>query len=544
MASSKVKIDTEGGKVYFDPTTGMITGADKTVTSVVIPATIEGVPVTSINQWAFYENPVLKSVTIPNTVTTIGKGAFYGYTALESIVIPESVTELSEMMLYHCTGLKRAYLPNSLTKINRLAFYECTSLEYITIPQNVELICEMAFYDCSSLKGVAFKSNNTVLEKTIRGDRELNFVFWHCLTIEKVVNCPDPEWSQRMLQNRWEYDYMSNQNPSDYIVDEGEDAVIYRDIAQSVTAGCTTDMEKARAITNWVIQHVDYDAEFARTKQNRPDIYRDSKTLISGILADETKQVTTTCGGYTNVTLSLLWSIGIPATGIWREQKPGERIDHEYGIAYLDGRWAWFDTTQSDHDDSESEDEAERRASLNGPDPDYLDAKSCGLGFNFDHRSDYIQSPTGKFEPIPEDISMPEMVQDWDDSVAATGDGFYKSSDGEWVLFINGAPDYGYNDLYCDPEVGWWLVKNGKVDFEYNGLYGSANFGWWKIAGGAVDFGFTDLFCSPQYGWWLVNGGSVAFWYNDLFGSPNYGWWKVSGGAVDFGFTDLYYSPS
>ncbi|MCP3693612.1 MAG: leucine-rich repeat domain-containing protein, partial [Planctomycetaceae bacterium] len=52
----------------------------------VIPDTIEGNPVTSIGDGAFFDN-FLSSITIPDSVTSIGEGAFWEC-ALRSITIP------------------------------------------------------------------------------------------------------------------------------------------------------------------------------------------------------------------------------------------------------------------------------------------------------------------------------------------------------------------------------------------------------------------------------------------------------------------------
>lgn len=63
-----------------------VTGlSDKTVTKLTIPATYQGLPVTSIGWGAFYGCVGLTSITIPNSVMSIGEQAFSGCTSLTSI---------------------------------------------------------------------------------------------------------------------------------------------------------------------------------------------------------------------------------------------------------------------------------------------------------------------------------------------------------------------------------------------------------------------------------------------------------------------------
>src|SRR5215471_8483754 len=68
-----------------------ITGYTGTDANLVIPSTIDGLPVTSIGTGAFAGNS-LTSVTIPNSVTNIGDFAFEYCLGLTNFTIPNSVT--------------------------------------------------------------------------------------------------------------------------------------------------------------------------------------------------------------------------------------------------------------------------------------------------------------------------------------------------------------------------------------------------------------------------------------------------------------------
>lgn len=83
-----------GGNIYFDVTTGTITGCDYAVTEANIPSEIYGVPVVTIGNEAFRGCGNLTSVTIPGSVTSIGTSAFYQCYGLTGVNIPSGVTAI------------------------------------------------------------------------------------------------------------------------------------------------------------------------------------------------------------------------------------------------------------------------------------------------------------------------------------------------------------------------------------------------------------------------------------------------------------------
>ncbi|MEI8341728.1 MAG: leucine-rich repeat domain-containing protein [Verrucomicrobiota bacterium] len=89
----------------FNSATGTITGYTGAGGAVVIPASIDGKPVTAIGDNAFSGVSSLTSVIIPASVTRIGGGAFQGCTGLTSVTIPNSVTSIGSYAFYDCRGL-------------------------------------------------------------------------------------------------------------------------------------------------------------------------------------------------------------------------------------------------------------------------------------------------------------------------------------------------------------------------------------------------------------------------------------------------------
>ncbi len=197
-----------------------ITDCDAAATgALTIPATIEGLPVTSIGKHAFdncdgltsvtipdgvtsleyrsfYDCDGLTSITIPDNVTTIHAEALRGCNSLTSIVvspnnalfssvdgvlfnknqtillnypagktgdyvIPGSVTSIRYLAFYDCDGLTSVTIPNSMTSIGLLAFYDCDGLTSVTIPDSVTSIGDRAFYRCRSLTNIAVSPGNT-----------------------------------------------------------------------------------------------------------------------------------------------------------------------------------------------------------------------------------------------------------------------------------------------------------------------------------------------------------------------------------------------
>ena len=111
------------------------------ITDVVIPSSINGVPVTTIGEYAFEVND-LTSVVIPDGVTTIGEGAFDGNNVTK-VVIPDSVTTIGDWA-FNSNNLTSVVIPDSVTAIGYEAFYG-NNLTSVTIGNSVTTIGDGAF---------------------------------------------------------------------------------------------------------------------------------------------------------------------------------------------------------------------------------------------------------------------------------------------------------------------------------------------------------------------------------------------------------------
>ncbi|MDB4608019.1 leucine-rich repeat protein, partial [bacterium] len=155
-----------------------ITECDKKASGeLIIPAIIEGKPVTKIGEAAFLRCSSLTSITIPKGVTSIEKRALVGCYRLTSINVElgssnykdvDGVLFNKEKTLLHTypadkTGANYV-IPNSVTSIGNEAFLRCTSLTSITIPDSVTSIGKNAFYGCSGLNALTFLGDAPKIE--------------------------------------------------------------------------------------------------------------------------------------------------------------------------------------------------------------------------------------------------------------------------------------------------------------------------------------------------------------------------------------------
>ena len=170
-------------------------------TKLIVPSEYNGLPVTSILGYAFYNENII-SITIPNSINNISEDVFNGFTSLKETnvdesnpnylsvdgvlfnkdktallcyprgktdtdyVIPDSVTSLDEGVFRGCDYLKNITISNSVTSIGAETFVGCSSLETVNIPESVTYINigegfqTSPFSNCTSLKEINVDESN------------------------------------------------------------------------------------------------------------------------------------------------------------------------------------------------------------------------------------------------------------------------------------------------------------------------------------------------------------------------------------------------
>lgn len=156
-----------------------IVGCNNDVREIDIPDSIDGMPITSIGEYAFSECAKLTRVTIPDSIYSIGRGAFRGCRLLEKIDIPLGAytspysfancislkavrlsADIGEGAFSHCLSLCKIDITDGVTEIDDDAFEHCESLAEITLPKALTRLGALAMRGCFSLTRVTFSEPN------------------------------------------------------------------------------------------------------------------------------------------------------------------------------------------------------------------------------------------------------------------------------------------------------------------------------------------------------------------------------------------------
>ena len=170
---------------------------------VVIPDTIDSLPVTAIGKYAFeiLDDPV-KEVVLPESVKEIGDWAFCG-SGIERINL-ENVSSIGSYAFADCRKLTEVDL-GGMTKVEAAVFDDCKSLKTVSLG-NVKEIRANAFSGCISLENIDISNveriNSSAFEgctslKSIRIDNAeyLSYsAFANCTSLREVELYNLKEW--------------------------------------------------------------------------------------------------------------------------------------------------------------------------------------------------------------------------------------------------------------------------------------------------------------------------------------------------------------
>ncbi|HEV2318574.1 MAG TPA: leucine-rich repeat domain-containing protein [Verrucomicrobiae bacterium] len=140
-----------------------ITGYNGPGGAILIPDTIDHLPVVRIGDGAFAHRTSITSVVVPDTVTDIGEDAFTGmdvHSGLTALKLGRNVSRIGPGAFSGCDQLKTILIPDSVRTIGAGAFVFCSTLTHIYIPAGVTNIEDGAFNACFGLESITVDAGN------------------------------------------------------------------------------------------------------------------------------------------------------------------------------------------------------------------------------------------------------------------------------------------------------------------------------------------------------------------------------------------------
>ena len=140
----------------------IITGLKEGVAdaSIVIPETIDGMPVVEIVPWAF-ESTSIVDIKIGANIRKIGDEAFYSCEKLSSVTWNHKCDVIPDFCFFGCLNLINFDF-SGIEKIGKYAF-EKSGLQKVFLPENIKIIEIGTFRECSGLRSVTWNCTCDVI---------------------------------------------------------------------------------------------------------------------------------------------------------------------------------------------------------------------------------------------------------------------------------------------------------------------------------------------------------------------------------------------
>lgn len=280
---------TNGVTVWcFDRVSGAEVKLDSCISSAAelsVPASVQNHTVIGMNPQAFYGCANVQSISLPDTFTGICDEAFYKCTTLKSVNVPSGATFIGASAFQGCTSLTSISVPASVGSIGAQAFYNCTALNSVTIASSATKLDAYAFADCSALTSISMPGDFS--------------------NVGNMALTGTPFMTRKVAS-----------------------------IAVSLTAGCTSDYDRAKVLHDWLIRNTSYDMSYS--------YYGPEGVLFHGLGV---------CNAYTVTYSMLLDAVGVQnmtVSGTATDRGTGTTGSHAWTLVKLDGAWYHVDTTWDD----------------------------------------------------------------------------------------------------------------------------------------------------------------------------------------------------
>ena len=134
-----------------------------------VPATYNGLPVTSVRYEAFDYYEKMTSIALPDSVELIGENAFYQCTNLQSITFGSGLKTIDVSAFEGCTALTSVSFGANLESVGKQAFMECESLKDVTFTSTATTIFEKAFTYCVALENLDLTGVKEIGDSAFQG---------------------------------------------------------------------------------------------------------------------------------------------------------------------------------------------------------------------------------------------------------------------------------------------------------------------------------------------------------------------------------------
>ena len=274
---------------FFKPS-GAIVGSriESFVEQLEIPAEIEGVKVTAIEDRAFRGCEFLQSVKLPSGLVRIGESAFKDCEFLYEINLPDSLTYIDDWAFSGCVGLahvefshnlihigERAFsgckrlceefvLPDSLQSVGEFAFSGITPIDPIRIPANLTDIGEGAFA-CKRLTGIEVATGNPayVAENGILFNKDKTILLACAENWKDTYEIPSTV--TRIGSGAFEYRYLTEMTIPNHVTEMGESVFVACSKLESVILpSALTEIEGGTFIRCTSLEQVEFPKNLTR----------------------------------------------------------------------------------------------------------------------------------------------------------------------------------------------------------------------------------------------------------------------------------------
>jgi hypothetical protein len=143
--------------------TAVVTGYTGRDGVVAIPVTIEGYPVSSVEDYSFMDQTNITAVILSPAVTYVGDFAFARCAKLTGITLSPALTYIGEGAFNQCSSLTNILIPDGVASLGYGVFAECKSLTQASLGKALTAVTSDAFSGCSRLLTIAVNDENPAL---------------------------------------------------------------------------------------------------------------------------------------------------------------------------------------------------------------------------------------------------------------------------------------------------------------------------------------------------------------------------------------------